>query len=198
MSTRMLSTLALVFSLLLTAGCSTTSSQTQPQQPHWSDCVAKGGAVMGIPGAAYNLATGGTAFVAGALIGGTACALINPVAERDRPMGIPVLVGMSTVHFDFDSPRLRLDDLEKLNMLIGQMDQDSHIEIVGHACESGSRSYNQELSERRAEAVKDYLISRGIPEENMTIRGEGEDYPVRGNDTEEMRRENRRAEIMLQ
>lgn len=197
MSARMLSTLALVFSLLFTAGCSTTSSQTQPQKPHWSTCMAKGGAVMGIPGAAYNMATGGAALVAGALVGGTACAMADPVAESDNPTAISGIEGMSIVHFDFDSSKLRSNDLVKLNTLIDQLDQDSHIEIVGHACEIGTRDYNQKLSERRADAVKKYLMSRGIPEESMTVKGEGEDHPVRGNDTEEMRQENRRAEIML-
>ncbi|WOG26558.1 OmpA family protein [Endozoicomonas sp. 8E] len=197
MSARMLSTFAIIFSLLFTAGCSTSSSQTQPQKPHWSDCMAKGGVVMGIPGAAYNMATGGAALVAGALIGGTACATANPVAEPEDPMGTAGVEEMPTVNFDFDSSRLRSGDLEMLNTLIGQLDQESHIEIVGHACEIGSRSYNQKLSERRAEAVKDFLVSRGIPEENMTVRGEGADHPLRGNDTEAMRQENRRAEIML-
>ncbi|WP_422132830.1 MULTISPECIES: OmpA family protein [unclassified Endozoicomonas] len=197
MSARMLSTLAIVFPLLFTAGCSTTSSQTQPQKPHWSTCMAQGGVVMGIPGAAYNMATGGAALVAGALIGGTACAMADPVTEPEGPMVTNGVEEMSTVNFDFDSSRLRSGDLEMLNTLIGQLDHDSHIEIVGHACEIGSRLYNQKLSERRAEAVKDYLVSKGIPEENMNVRGKGADHPLRGNDTEEMRQENRRVEIIL-
>ncbi|WP_172806712.1 OmpA family protein [Endozoicomonas arenosclerae] len=197
MSARMLSTFALVFSLLFTAGCSTTSQKPVAQKEHWSTCMVKGGAVMGIPGAAYNMATGGAAFVAGALIGGTACAMLDPVAKPDSPLGIPGVEGMSVVNFDFDSSKLRSDDLDKISKMIGLLDQDSKIEIVGHACEIGSRSYNQKLSERRAQSVKDYLMDRGIPEENISIRGEGEDHPVRGNDTEEMRQENRRAEIML-
>ena len=197
MSARMLSTFALVFSLLFTAGCSTTSQKSVSEKSHWSTCMVKGGAVMGIPGAAYNMATGGAAFVAGALIGGTACAMLDPVAKPDSPLGIPGVEGMSTVNFDFDSSKLKSDDLEKLNKLIGQLDQDSRIEIVGHACEIGSRTYNQKLSERRAEAVKDYLMDRGIPEDNISVKGEGEDNPVRGNETDEMRQENRRAEIML-
>ena len=57
--------------------------------------------------------------------------MLDPVAQPDSHLDIPGVEGMSVVNFDFDSSRLMSDDLEKLNKLMGQLDQDTRIEIVG-------------------------------------------------------------------
>ena len=69
--------------------------------------------------------------------------------------------------------------------------------VDGHTCSLGSDAFNQRLSERRAAAVKAYLVKKGVPASNVQTRGFGESQPKYDNSTEEGRRLNRRAEIDL-
>lgn len=188
---------AVIMAMLFLAGCASTSNQkpSSASSQHWAACAAKGGAVMGIPAAAYNLATGGAALVAGAVISGTACAMADPVP--DDVLEIPTQGQANTLHFAFDSTAIQALDEQKLNELLKLINEDSRIMITGHACHIGTPEYNQDLSERRAMAVKKWLMRRGIPEGHIETMGKGEDEPVRGNDTEEMREENRRAVISI-
>ena len=196
MTARMLGAIAVVFSMLFTTGCTNTQKKATANKPHWAGCMVKGGLVMGIPGAAYNMATGGAAFVAGALVGGTACAMADPVQDNDF-LGVPGVAGMTVAHFSLDSDTLNDASKEEISRLIGEINDDTRIEIIGYACDLGTRKHNQDLSERRANKVYNYLKSRGIPEENMKPWGEGEDNPLNANANETQRSENRRVEIRL-
>ena len=69
--------------------------------------------------------------------------------------------------------------------------------INGHTDSVGSKSTNQLLSERRANAVRDYLIANGISADRLTANGYGEDYPIANNKTRNGRKENRRVEVKL-
>jgi OOP family OmpA-OmpF porin len=69
------------------------------------------------------------------------------------------------------------------------------IEVGGHTCSLGTDAYNMGLSERRAAAVKAYLVDKGIPASQITTKGYGESMPKFDNSTDEGRRLNRRAEI---
>jgi OOP family OmpA-OmpF porin len=69
------------------------------------------------------------------------------------------------------------------------------VEIAGHTDSKGSDSYNQALSQRRAEAVREELVAHGINASNLTARGYGESDPVADNATEEGREQNRRVEL---
>lgn len=71
------------------------------------------------------------------------------------------------------------------------------VEIAGHTDSTGSESLNQTLSERRANAVSKYLVSKGIAQARTITVGGGENYPVAGNDTESGRALNRRVELTL-
>ncbi|WP_194842480.1 OmpA family protein [Endozoicomonas sp. OPT23] len=198
MTARMLGTIAVVFSMLFTAGCSNTPKKETAAKPHWAGCMAKGGLVLGIPGAAYNLATGGAAFVAGAVLGGSACAMADSAkAEDNGYMGVPAVAGMSTAHFALDSDYLTDNAKTEISDIIGQINDDTRIDIIGHACDLGTRKHNQDLSERRADSVYKYLESRGIPTSNMKQWGEGEDNPINANADEAQRSENRRVEIRV-
>jgi OOP family OmpA-OmpF porin len=66
---------------------------------------------------------------------------------------------------------------------------------TGHTDSVGTDAYNQKLSERRAAAVKDYLVSKGIPAAKVTTIGKGESQPVATNKTKEGRQKNRRVDI---
>ena len=72
---------------------------------------------------------------------------------------------------------------------------DVRVEVGGHTDSTGSSEYNANLSLRRAEAVRDYLVSRGVLRSRMTVRGYGEAIPISDNTTSEGRARNRRVEL---
>jgi outer membrane protein OmpA-like peptidoglycan-associated protein len=71
------------------------------------------------------------------------------------------------------------------------------VEIGGHTDNVGKPADNQRLSEQRAKAVRDYLISKGIAESSLTYKGYGESKPVASNDSEQGRAQNRRTEMKI-
>ena len=75
--------------------------------------------------------------------------------------------------------------------------EDFNLLIIGHTCSLGTNEFNQQLSEKRAESVKKYLIGRGMPPEKISTEGNGETNPIAANNTEEGRIKNRRAQFVL-
>ncbi|MGB4343040.1 MAG: OmpA family protein [Moraxellaceae bacterium] len=75
---------------------------------------------------------------------------------------------------------------------------DRHITIEGHTDSVGSESLNLALSQQRADAVKDYLVSRGTPADNISTTGKGESSPLVSNDTTSGRQKNRRVEVIIE
>jgi outer membrane protein OmpA-like peptidoglycan-associated protein len=73
----------------------------------------------------------------------------------------------------------------------------AYIEVIGHTDDVGDDAYNQELSEQRAEAVRNYLIAAGVDGSKTVGVGAGESMPIASNKTEEGRAENRRVEVMV-
>jgi OOP family OmpA-OmpF porin len=71
------------------------------------------------------------------------------------------------------------------------------VKIEGHTCDLGTAEYNYDLSLRRAQATKSYLVSRGIESDRMITIGMGEGYPVVPNIDEQHRTQNRRAEFIV-
>ena len=69
--------------------------------------------------------------------------------------------------------------------------------VEGHTDSSGTAAVNNELSRKRAEAVRDYLVERGVPADRITAEGHGADQPVAENSTAEGRANNRRVEIVV-
>ena len=70
--------------------------------------------------------------------------------------------------------------------------------VEGHTDSRGSESYNQGLSQRRADAVRDYLVKRGYPADRIQSRGKGEGSPIANNASPEGRANNRRVEIIIE
>lgn len=101
------------------------------------------------------------------------------------------------VNFDFNSSQIRSNDQDQLDDLLKMMRSypEMTVEIAGHTDSIGSEEYNQALSERRAEAVAQYLVKKGIARERMTTLGYGKMAPTASNETEEGRFENRRVEF---
>lgn len=75
---------------------------------------------------------------------------------------------------------------------------DRHITIEGHTDSVGSESLNLTLSQKRADAVKDYLVGRGIPTDNISTTGKGESSPLASNDNSSGRQKNRRVEVIIE
>ena len=99
--------------------------------------------------------------------------------------------------FDFDKSVIKPEGKAKLDDLVGKI-KGINLEViiaVGHTDSIGSDSYNQKLSVRRSEAVKAYLVSKGIEKNRVYTEGKGEKQPVADNKTAEGRAKNRRVEI---
>lgn len=105
----------------------------------------------------------------------------------------------SIVHFAFDKSELSTSTLAELDVLINEIrDTEQAVLIEGHADWIGSERYNEGLSLRRAQAVQEYLLSRGIDTARIAVEAMGETHPLTTNSTEKGRAENRRAIVLLQ
>ena len=99
--------------------------------------------------------------------------------------------------FDFNKSVIKPEGKAKLDDLVGKI-KDINLEViiaVGHTDSVGGDAYNQKLSIRRSEAVKAYLVSKGIEKNRVYTEGKGEKQPVADNKTSEGRAKNRRVEI---
>ena len=103
------------------------------------------------------------------------------------------------VHFDFDRYSLRPEAVRALDEAVAalQKQPDVNVEIEGHTCNIGTAEYNLALGERRANAVRDYLTSRGISANRFRTVSYGEERPKHDNAREETRRLNRRAALVV-
>ena len=114
-----------------------------------------------------------------------------PVAEK--------LEFAADAFFDHDKSIVKKEGKEKLSKLasdISGLDVEV-IVCVGHTDSTGTEAYNQKLSERRANAVKSYLVSQGVDGEKIVTEGKGELQPIADNATREGRAKNRRVEITV-
>ncbi len=119
------------------------------------------------------------------------------LATRDSARGL--IVNMSDVLFDFNQSTLKPGAKEKLAKISGILlaYPTLHLSVEGHTDSIGTDEYNQTLSEKRADAVRDYLTSNGIPMANVQAVGMGKADPVASNDTAAGRQQNRRVEMVV-
>jgi outer membrane protein OmpA-like peptidoglycan-associated protein len=100
------------------------------------------------------------------------------------------------VTFKSDSAELREEAKPILDAIADRLVKENRrVEIAGHTSSTGSAEHNMTLSQGRADAVRDFLISRGVPESNLIAKGYGMNQPVATNDTQEGRNANKRVEI---
>lgn len=103
-------------------------------------------------------------------------------------------------HFDFDRARIRPEEQAKILSEVGQMKDVTWQTVVttGYTDNVGAEDYNSRLSARRAEAVKAYLVGKGLDPAMIQAAGKGEHSPIADNTSEDGRSRNRRTEIEFQ
>lgn len=188
-----------------------------------SACASKtgSGAIIGAgAGAAVGAAIGSTGgsttkgAIMGAVLGGAAGAVIGrrmdqkaeelerriPNATVER-VGEGILITFdSGILFGFDSSELRDQARENLATLatsLNDMEDDAILMVAGHTDSTGSETYNQALSERRAASAANYLIQQGMDPGKIQTLGLGESEPVASNETDAGQAQNRRVEVAV-
>lgn len=217
--------LAAALMTTLLAGCATTGggygqSQQYPQDND-NNRTQKGAIIGAVAGAVAGLLSGDDATerrqraLVGAGVGGLAGGAIGnyqdrqerALRERMRGTGVDVtrngdnitLNMPSAITFGFNSSNLESQFYPVLDNVAGTLREYNQtiVEVAGHTDSVGSDAYNQTLSEQRANAVGNYLMSRGLMRDRFIITGAGESRPVANNSTESGRSQNRRVEITL-
>ncbi len=173
--------------------------------------AAAGGVIGGLIGKkAGNTAVGA---IIGAAVGGTAGGFIGkrmdkqaseiqkaiPNAEVIRE-GEGIIVKFdSGILFDFDKFALKDDAAKNVQSLVNSLNKypNTDIKVIGHTDSRGTEEYNIGLSEKRADAVKQYAITQGVPAARLITIGKGFSEPIGDNATTDGRTANRRVEIVI-
>ncbi|PLW69405.1 OmpA family protein [Pseudohalioglobus lutimaris] len=204
-------TLAAASAIVTLAAC-TTNPYTGEQQA--SKAATYGGgaaAVCGLIGAidsskhARNAALG--CGIVGAGVGAYMDVQETKLREQLQGTGVQVaregdnirLIMPGHITFETDSYNLRGSFYPALNS-VGQVlakYADTTLRVTGHTDNTGSRQYNQNLSERRAASVADYLVTRQVARDRMLTVGAGFDQPIADNSSEQGRATNRRVELYI-
>lgn len=151
--------------------------------------------------------------IVGAVLGGVAGGVIGSrldqqAAELDRDLGNAAVIRQGDelivrlpqdILFAVDSAELRTNQRADLVTLANSLQRypDTTVTVVGHTDNTGSASYNQGLSERRANAAANVLIGAGVSASRIRARGAGENEPIASNLTPEGRQQNRRVEFTI-
>jgi OOP family OmpA-OmpF porin len=108
-------------------------------------------------------------------------------------------LGEDHLKFEFDKADLRQQDRELLSRIAGIIltSHDYTISVNGHTDDVGTDAYNKTLSEKRAQAVRDYLVKAGLPPGILTVEGHGKALPLVKGTTDAARAKNRRVELGL-
>jgi len=187
--------------LAFATGCALQTPVTQREQ------AAGIGGVIGAGGGAIIGSVTGSA-LAGGLVGGPLGALagyyygdkLMPPKAEDRAAlesDKRASVTFADVLFESGQARIKQDAMPYINPLISYLKDNPtrKVWIEGHTDNVGMPASNLELSTRRAEAVRDVLVTAGIDSRRIAVKGVGETKPISSNNTEEGRRINRRVEI---
>ncbi len=214
LKTRFHRPVALGFGLLLIAGCATNPDTGQREMTKTGKSAAIGAAV----GAAVGGVSGGNrgkraaiGAAAGAAIGAGVGKYMQNQEDKLRQQtagtgvevtrqGDDIILNMpGRVTFATDSAQITpafYSTLDQVTATITEY-QDTRVRVAGHTDSTGSDSYNQQLSERRAQAVASYLTGSGVANTRVTTVGYGETQPIASNETADGRQQNRRVEIVL-
>lgn len=204
---------ALAGVLLLSAGCATNPDGTTEYKR--TAIGALGGAAVGAGSGALIAGSGhrGTGALIGGVVGAAAGGAIGnymdrQAAEMKRKLpeaavareGDKLYVALpSGILFDVDKSETKptaKDSIAKAAEVLVKY-PDTYITVEGHTDSTGTTQYNQKLSERRADAVRDQLLRDGVPASRVSVKGYGESAPVSDNSTPEGRQSNRRVQLEI-
>jgi outer membrane protein OmpA-like peptidoglycan-associated protein len=190
----------------LFAGCSSWSNTGKGA----AIGAGSGGALGGVIGRNQGNTAGGA--IIGAAVGGAAGAAIGKYmdkqadelaelenAEVERVGEGIKLTFESGILFGFDAFELNPQSQESVMELARILNEypDTYLMVEGHTDNRGDASYNQDLSEKRANSVSNYLKMQGVIGERITTKGFGLENPVADNETEAGRAKNRRVEVAI-
>jgi len=205
-----------VMAIVLVSACATTTDPYTGEER--ATRTTQGAAIGAGVGAVIGAISGGDRLeraAIGAGIGALSGAAIGNYMDRQEAelrrqlegtgvtvtrRGEEIILNMpGNVTFDFDSASLRSEFYDVLRSVALVLDEYEKTVLIidGHTDSTGSRSYNMELSGRRADSVGDYLITQGVEPVRLAAYGYGPEYPVASNDTEAGREANRRVELTL-
>jgi outer membrane protein OmpA-like peptidoglycan-associated protein len=123
---------------------------------------------------------------------------LGQVAETRRTaLGLVMNLGSDYLKFEFDKAELRPEDRELLSRVAGILitSHDYTVSVNGYTDDVGTDAYNQKLSERRAQAVRDYLVKAGLSEDILSVEGYGKSRPLVAGTSDAARAKNRRVEL---
>jgi len=210
-TSRLLTSAAAAISLVALSAC-VTDPNTGERKVSRTAIGGAGGAGLGyllgsvIGGKTARIVGAGIGGVAGGAIGYQKDKQIRELKESTAGSGIDVtdqgdgiLLNLPDVTFAVDSTAVSPSFQTALDKVAQSLIQypDSLIDVYGHTDSTGSDAYNLDLSQRRADAVARYLISRGVSSARIQTKGMGESYPVADNNTVEGRAQNRRVEVKI-
>jgi outer membrane protein OmpA-like peptidoglycan-associated protein len=193
-------TTAAILAAVLVAGCGTAGKRT-----------AIGAGVGGAAGAGVGALIGGKkgaliGLGVGALAGGSVGLYLDKqkkelekIAEVKKTENGLLVQMKNDILFDTGSDGVKAEgvtDLAKMGDILAKY-ADDRVRIEGHTDSTGDTKLNQALSERRAQAVRTVLVSRGVREEQITVVGLGETKPVADNGSTDGRAKNRRVELHI-
>ncbi|MDJ0805306.1 MAG: OmpA family protein [Gammaproteobacteria bacterium] len=124
----------------------------------------------------------------------------TPAGAKVDTKGCASQIILRNVNFELNSNQLTTESMVILDGVASSLKSRadiSGIQVIGHTDSSGSAAYNQTLSEKRAQAVADYLVSQGVESGSLSSKGMGESQPIADNSTSEGRASNRRVELQV-
>ena len=203
--------LAIAAVLMLLAACTTNPYTGEQQASKTAAYGAGAAAVCGLVGAiesskhARNAALG--CGIVGAGVGAYMDAQESKLRAQLQGTGVQVaregdnirLIMPGNITFETDSYNLRPDFYPVLNSVATVLAKyaDTAIRVSGHTDNTGSRQYNQTLSEKRAGSVAEYLTAQGVARQRLVVQGQAFDQPIADNATAAGRAQNRRVEIYI-
>jgi len=197
---------------ILFTGCDSVKNANNTQKGAGIGVVA-GGVIGAIIGNNTKLGTAAGAAIGAAVGGGTGALIGNSMDKQAREIdqalpgadvervgeGIHLTLNENAVRFDVNKATLTAQARTNLDKLVPVFNSyaDTNIEIFGYTDNTGKPEYNLTLSQKRAESVKTYLISKGLAASRFKTSGFGIADPIATNDTKEGQSQNRRVEFAI-